>query len=272
MPQFTPAQMEILEWEWQHRDGDDRPEKKRSISAAVEMSMVGPRVTSQAVGKYFSNRAAAESGRSRTQAKTPEQLEVLRSSWEDDPFPLTGERILLVHETGLQKAQVDSWFQAERKKAEKNGEDLWSRNRDNDPNAAAKMWRAYKRDPEGYVEGLTSGRIHPGTGEDRYIYVRREEEGEERSAVEEAESDGDEERGIKEEGRSIKMEEETIKIDERSIKVEKRRIKAEAPSVKLEERKVKIEERNIKVEERCVKEEVLGIKEEERFIKKEEDN
>ncbi|CAG8982548.1 hypothetical protein HYALB_00002330 [Hymenoscyphus albidus] len=218
---------------------------------------------------YFSNRAAAESGRSRTQAKTPEQLEVLRSSWEDDPFPLTGERILLVHETGLQKAQVDSWFQAERKKAEKNGEDLWSRNRDNDPNAAAKMWRAYKRDPDGYVEGLTSGRIHPGTRDERYVL--RDEDGEERSAVEEARSDGDEERGIKEEDRSIKVEEQTIKIGERSIKMEKRRIKAEGPSVKLEERKVKIEERNIKVEERCVKEEALGIKEEERFIK-EEDN
>ena len=40
------------------------------------------------------------------------------------------------------------------------------------------MWRAYKKDPEGYVKALTSGEISPRTGQ--------------RQAVEEDNEDGDE--------------------------------------------------------------------------------
>lgn len=115
-------------------------------------------------------------GRSRMQSKSPEQLELLQQSWEEDPFPETGEKILLVYETGLSKAQVNAWFVNERKKAEKKGEDLTTRNHDNNSNAARKMWVAYTKDPEGYVKGLTSGRIHPATGAEKDMDEADEED------------------------------------------------------------------------------------------------
>lgn len=50
---FTEAQLAILEREWGFRDqGASRPHKRRSITVAMNCSDVGPRVTSQDVGRY----------------------------------------------------------------------------------------------------------------------------------------------------------------------------------------------------------------------------
>jgi hypothetical protein len=120
---------------------------------------------------------AREEGRPRAVRKTPEQLERLRESWEDEPYPNVGETIILVHSTGLEPKQVKAWFDNERKKANKKGEPMVTRNTPTDMNDAARMWRAFKKDPEGYARALTSGEISPGTGQrQRAANVENEDE------------------------------------------------------------------------------------------------
>jgi hypothetical protein len=200
---FNAAQLQILEEEYVFgrgmADRNGRVGKNHVIIAAIRCSQAGPEVSAMEVGKwanspslnfsssvaptnrlhrYYANRVAREEGRPRAVRKTPEQLERLRESWEDDPYPTVGETIILVHSTGLEPKQVKAWFDNERKKADKRGETMFTRNEPTDMNDAARMWRAYKKDPEGYVKALTSGEISPRTGQ--------------RQAVEEDNEDGDE--------------------------------------------------------------------------------
>jgi hypothetical protein len=72
---------------------------------------------------------------------------------------------MLVHSTGLEPKQVKAWFDNERKKADKRGETMFTRNKPTDMNDAARMWRAYKKDPEGYARALSSREISPRAGE-----------------------------------------------------------------------------------------------------------
>jgi hypothetical protein len=60
---------------------------------------------------------------------------------------------------------VKQWFENERKKAFPKGERIFTRNESPDRNDAARMWRAYKKDPEGYVRALCSREISAVTGE-----------------------------------------------------------------------------------------------------------
>jgi len=55
------------------------------------------------------------------------------SSGGKDPYPAPGETILATHGMGLSKAQVNNWFDNERKKMEKRGERVYTRHRRIDP-------------------------------------------------------------------------------------------------------------------------------------------
>jgi hypothetical protein len=78
----------------------------------------------------------------------------------------------------LEPKQVKAWFDNERKKADKRGETMFTRNEPTDMNDAARMWRAYKKDPEGYVKALTSGEISPRTGQRQTVGEHEDEDNE----------------------------------------------------------------------------------------------
>jgi hypothetical protein len=65
----------------------------------------------------------------------------------------------------LEPKQVKAWFDNERKKADKKGETIFTKNKPTDMKDAARVWRAYKKDPEGYERALTSGEISARTGQ-----------------------------------------------------------------------------------------------------------
>lgn len=75
-------------------------------------------------------------------------------------YPTTARMIIVVHETGLTKSQVGNWFQYQREKIEKEGGELLSYNCLDEETLATsgvralKMWRNYKKDPEGYYQEL----------------------------------------------------------------------------------------------------------------------
>lgn len=126
----------------------------------------------------------------------------MKKSWDKDAYPSTGEHILLVYDTGLTHSQVKSWFQREREKAKKRGQQLLNRNR-NDRYAVRRMWQSYQAEPESFVEGLRSGRINPSTGKE--ITQDAEDDGDEDDKDEddkdkdnEDEDDGDENNGDEE--------------------------------------------------------------------------
>ncbi|KAG4438722.1 hypothetical protein IFR05_005802 [Cadophora sp. M221] len=60
--------------------------------------------------------------------------------------------------------QVKQWFDNERKKVDAKGETLYTCNGPADPNAALRLARMYKKDPEFTVRGLVEGRINGVTG------------------------------------------------------------------------------------------------------------
>ncbi|KAI1763725.1 hypothetical protein GGR53DRAFT_353894 [Hypoxylon sp. FL1150] len=163
---FNEAQLAILEWYWQNfRYDEARPSKQLSIPIALNCCEVGPLVTSQDVGRYFANRAARESGQPRATPLTDRQREILEDSFDDDPFPYTGTTIVLTYQTKLRPKQVRQWFDNRRKKYRNEGLPLITRNSaEQDMTAAARMWRAYKRDPEGYAKQLWLGTISVRTG------------------------------------------------------------------------------------------------------------
>ncbi|KUJ06667.1 uncharacterized protein LY89DRAFT_726342 [Mollisia scopiformis] len=192
---FNEAQTAILDRYWDQRRylfKNGRLPKRTSMSVAVQCAEVGPFVSSQIIGRHFANRVAAEEGRPRAHRKTPRQFELLGNSFEDDPFPSTGELILLVHESGLKPQQVKSWFDGQRQKASKKGELLTTRNRENDPdsNDSAKMWRAFKKDPGSYCKALCRGEISPVTGKAQEVELDEEEGDEESEVDEEGEAKG----------------------------------------------------------------------------------
>lgn len=106
--------------------------------------------------------------------KTEKQLAMLKESFKDDPYPCVGEQILLVHETGLQPKQIKSWFDSQRVQAIKRGEELWTAN-ENNHYGGTRMWRAYDKDPEGYVKLLTSGKISGVDGREQDVEEELEE-------------------------------------------------------------------------------------------------
>ncbi|EPE25126.1 Homeo [Glarea lozoyensis ATCC 20868] len=207
------AQQAVIEEEWElWSQYDERPPKKRCLRVAVECSHLGPFVTSQEIGRYFANRFAAANGVPRATRKTPAQLAQLQEVFEQNAWPLTGERILLVHDTGLTKKQVQSWFEQQRKKAEKEGRRL----ADGDilrPDAtfeetnrwASKMWRAFNKDPAAYAESIRSGKVCVETGE------VIDEDGDVGMKIEFTDGkSSDEEVVMKEERRAVKKEEKRI--------------------------------------------------------------
>lgn len=97
--------------------------------------------------------------------KTPEQLQLLNESWERDPYPTVGQTILLVHDTGLTKAQVQTWFSQKREKVTRAGGALNSSNGPGQPcQEAVLFWERYEFKPERTVTGLRNGRIDHKTG------------------------------------------------------------------------------------------------------------
>ncbi|CAG8961620.1 hypothetical protein HYFRA_00006157 [Hymenoscyphus fraxineus] len=89
----------------------------------------------------------------------PSQEKALKESYARDCNPTIGETILLVHTTGLEKLQVTRWFGRRRSEARGRGEELKTVNAEKNGRTAHSMWARYRRDPEGYVERLRSGRI-----------------------------------------------------------------------------------------------------------------
>ncbi|KAI1079651.1 hypothetical protein F5B20DRAFT_581110 [Whalleya microplaca] len=154
MGQFTEAQLGILEQYWNRRQGAPRPPQHLSLYAAIDCSDVGPPVTSQDVGRYFSNRVAQERGRPRARAPTPAQLRLLKEEFLYDPYPDTATTIILTWQTGLRGTQVKSWFEYRRRKFIRAGKLLFSLNDEQDPGTAASMWRQYRKNPHAYARML----------------------------------------------------------------------------------------------------------------------
>ncbi|KAI0384577.1 hypothetical protein F5Y04DRAFT_248645 [Hypomontagnella monticulosa] len=166
MARFNEAQMAIIEEYWNIWRMCSGPSRKFSRAAAVRCWKVGPRVTSQDIGQYFSNRAAREAGRPRARPPTPEQLEILKDNFLDEPFPPTGTLILLTYQTGLEPKQVKQWFDYQRKKYRNDGILLVTRSANQqNPVTAAKMWRAFKKAPAEYTKSLWLGAIALDSGE-----------------------------------------------------------------------------------------------------------
>lgn len=104
-------------------------------------------------------------GRTPQTAKTPEQLQLLNESWDRDPYPTTGQTILLVHHTGLTKNQVQTWFSQKREKITRTGGALTSSNGPGKLRQEAVLfWQRYEYNPDRMVKGLTNGRIDHKTG------------------------------------------------------------------------------------------------------------
>jgi hypothetical protein len=89
---------------------------------------------------------------------------MLKESWANDPYPSTGEVILLCHDSGLPSKHVRGWFERQRQGAAKRGEELFTRTPAIVVGDARQMWIAYGKDPEGYIERMCSGRICRDTG------------------------------------------------------------------------------------------------------------
>lgn len=96
---------------------------------------------------------------------TTAQRELLEESFEDDPFPYTGTFIVLTYQTKLRPKQVKQWFDNQRKKLRSYGLPLTTSNLvEQDAAAAARMWRAFKADPDDYAKQLWLGTISSRTG------------------------------------------------------------------------------------------------------------
>jgi hypothetical protein len=79
------------------------------------------------------HRIALDNGEKRWKAKTPEQLALLKKSFEKGPYPPTGKDILLVHNNGLSQAQGKNWFALERVKVKRDGENPYTIVKQTDP-------------------------------------------------------------------------------------------------------------------------------------------
>lgn len=66
---------------------------------------------------------------------------------------------------------MKQWFGDERKKVDARGETLYTYNGAADSNAALRLARLYKKDPEFTVGGLVEGRNHGVTGDGERVYV-----------------------------------------------------------------------------------------------------
>ncbi|KAK0486266.1 hypothetical protein IW261DRAFT_1454654 [Armillaria novae-zelandiae] len=90
----------------------------QSLRASIRVSELGREVSSQEVGRWFSNRIKDERGEPRQTKKTPEQIAALEASFEMDCTPSVQEQIRLIEETGLTRRQIVAWFVYQRKKLE----------------------------------------------------------------------------------------------------------------------------------------------------------
>ncbi|KAK0459140.1 uncharacterized protein EV420DRAFT_1747521 [Desarmillaria tabescens] len=103
---------------WCRMLGMERPPKRDSIMISMQVSDLGRVVSSQEVGRWFSNRAKDASGKPRQSKKTPAQLAALRASFAVDCTPSVEEQIRLIEETGLTRRQIVAWFSYQRRKLE----------------------------------------------------------------------------------------------------------------------------------------------------------
>ncbi|KAK0459139.1 uncharacterized protein EV420DRAFT_1538535 [Desarmillaria tabescens] len=136
------------------RLGMDRPPKRQSLIVSIRVSELGREVSSQEVGRWFSNRVKDDRGQPRQTKKTPEQLAVLEASFEMDCTPSVQEQIWLIQETGLTRRQIVSWFDYQRKKLEDEPGVYVERYYPTDEevkdmaaraNQAAAQWREYRK-------------------------------------------------------------------------------------------------------------------------------
>jgi hypothetical protein len=104
--------------------------------------------TNYYLARYFSQQAATATGRPRAIQQSPKQLDILEECWNSDPYPPTGEIILLIRDTRLEAAQVKRGVENRRRKIDAN---VISRYESPETNAAGRMWRAYKRTPVSIV-------------------------------------------------------------------------------------------------------------------------
>ncbi|CAG8979992.1 hypothetical protein HYALB_00005165 [Hymenoscyphus albidus] len=167
-PIFTPEQQECLKFYWDEytvKEHRPRPPKSQSRKIAERISEMGPPVTVQIVGIYFAQRLADETGTPRITKKTDEQLQLLQDSFNKDPYPTTGELILLVHKSNLTRRQVQTWFRQQRHKTTNNGGVLNSANGPQmDSQAVVFMWNKYRNDGVSYVVCLEHGVVSPVNG------------------------------------------------------------------------------------------------------------
>ncbi|KAK0241293.1 hypothetical protein EDD85DRAFT_394974 [Armillaria nabsnona] len=131
--------------------GMERPPKRDSIILSMQVSDLGREVSSQEVGRWFSNRAKDASGKPRQSKKTPAQLAALSASFEVDCTPSVEEQIRLIQETGLTRRQIVAWFSYQRKKLDDSGiyveravdQDMFTLG--SHARQAAEEWREYRR-------------------------------------------------------------------------------------------------------------------------------
>jgi hypothetical protein len=82
-------------------------------------------------------------------------LFALNKVFDRNAWPTTGDRILLVHDTGLSKQEVQAWFEMQRKGMERDGLRMRGGKRMRETTIGemsklgSRMWRAYRKDSEG---------------------------------------------------------------------------------------------------------------------------
>ncbi|KAL7411679.1 hypothetical protein BDY24DRAFT_443018 [Mrakia frigida] len=163
----------------QLRYGATRPPVAIQRAAACRMSMVGEPVSSQDVGKWFTRYLRALTGQPANTRKTQEQLDLLNEEFDRNPLPNAHDVILLMESTGLDKKQVNAWFQVERKKYDEGGEfeddgDLIDTSEQLSETPAS-IWRAYNRDPVNYVRYIRQRRFALEQQQARDILLAQED-------------------------------------------------------------------------------------------------
>lgn len=96
---------------------------------------------------------------------TTAQNKALRETWDTEHNPTTAQEIFIAHDAGLSKKQVCGWFGRKRNQARARGEVEVGRGAVKDSSVSARMWFAYRFDPEGFV-GKLRGEIDGETGKE----------------------------------------------------------------------------------------------------------
>lgn len=84
------------------------------------------------------------------QRKTPEQLKILEDHYLVTPLPHPNVVIFMAYKTGLEPRQIKAWF--ENKRGKEDAIYVEAGYKEVSKEEAARIWRAYKKDPVGYTK------------------------------------------------------------------------------------------------------------------------